>query len=43
MLKGSNIPPLHDHITRPGIAELYINNIYHWFGLPTKVISNRDP
>ena len=30
-------------ITGPGIAELYMNNVYRWFGLPIKVISNRDP
>jgi len=30
-------------ITGPGIAELYMNNVYQWFGLPTKVISDRDP
>jgi hypothetical protein len=26
-----------------GIAQLYLDNIYQWFGLPTKVISDRDP
>jgi hypothetical protein len=30
-------------ITRPGIAQLYLDNIYHWFRLPTKVISDHDP
>jgi len=30
-------------ITGPGIAELYMNNMYRWFRLPTKVISDRDP
>src|SRR6266478_1829385 len=32
-----------DTITGPGIAQLYLDYIYRWFGLPTKMISNRDP
>jgi len=35
--------PCTTTITGPGIAELYMNNVYQWFGLPTKVISDRDP
>jgi hypothetical protein len=27
----------------PGIAQLYLPNVYPWFGLPSRVISNRDP
>jgi len=30
-------------ITGPGIAQLYLDHVYRWFRLPTKVISNRDP
>ena len=30
-------------ITGPGIAQLYLRNIYPWFGLPSRVISDRDP
>src|SRR6266699_1407786 len=30
-------------ITSPGIAQLYLDNVYQWFGLPTKVISDRNP
>jgi transposase InsO family protein len=30
-------------ITGPQIAQLYYEHIYPWFGLPTKVISDRDP
>jgi hypothetical protein len=30
-------------ITGEGIADLYLNNVYQWFGLPTKMISDRDP
>jgi len=27
-------------ITRPGIAQLYLDHVFRWFGLPTKVISD---
>ncbi len=30
-------------ITGPGIATLYLKHIYPWFGLPKKVIMDRDP
>jgi hypothetical protein len=30
-------------ITGAGIAQLYLDNVYWWFGLPTKVISDCDP
>jgi hypothetical protein len=30
-------------ITEPGIAQLYMDHVYKWFGLPTKVISDCDP
>jgi hypothetical protein len=30
-------------ITGPGIAQLYHDHIFRWFGLPTKVISDCDP
>ena len=29
-------------ITRPGIAQLYLQNVYPWFGLPTRIISGWD-
>jgi hypothetical protein len=35
--------PCTTTITGVGIAQLYLDNIYCWFGLPTKVISNRNP
>ena len=35
--------PCATTISRPGIAQLYLDNIYRWFGLPTRIISNRDP
>jgi hypothetical protein len=30
-------------ITGPGIAQLYMDHVYKWFGLPDKVISDCDP
>ena len=30
-------------ITGEGIAKLYMDHVYRWFGLPDKVISDRDP
>ena len=35
--------PCSTSITREGIADLYLNNIYQWFGLPRKMISDQDP
>jgi hypothetical protein len=35
--------PCSTAITGPRIAHLYLDNIYRWFGLPTKVISDRGP
>ena len=35
--------PCSTMITRPGIAQLYLQNVYPWFGLPTRIISDRDP
>jgi len=35
--------PCATTITGPGVAQLYFDNVYRWFGLPSKVISNRDP
>ena len=35
--------PCTTTITGPGIAQLYLRNVYPWFGLPTRVISDRDP
>ena len=32
-----------DTITGPGIAQLYLDYVYRWFGLPTKMISDCDP
>src|SRR6266478_10147822 len=35
--------PCYDTIMGPGITQLYLDYIYRWFGLPTKMISNQDP
>jgi hypothetical protein len=35
--------PCSTTITGEGVAQLYLKNVYQWFGLPEKVISNRDP
>jgi integrase-like protein len=35
--------PCTTTITGPGVAMLYLKNIYPWFGLPKKVITDRDP
>ncbi len=35
--------PCSTMITGPGIAALYLKNVYPWFGLPKKVITDRDP
>src|SRR6267142_352453 len=31
------------NITGPGITQLYLKHMYRWFGLPKKMISDRDP
>ncbi len=35
--------PCTNTITGPGIARLYLDHIYRWFGLPSHMISDRDP
>ena len=35
--------PCSMHISGAGIAQLYLNHIYPWYGLPRKIISDRDP
>jgi hypothetical protein len=35
--------PCKTTITGQEVAKLYYNNVYRWFGLPNKVISDRDP
>src|SRR6266404_622979 len=35
--------PCMDTIMGPGIARLYLDHVYRWFGLPSRMISDRDP
>jgi hypothetical protein len=35
--------PCNTSITGIGIAQLYLEHVYKWFGIPTKIISDRDP
>jgi Integrase zinc binding domain len=35
--------PCSTTITGAGIAQLYLEHVFHWFGLPQKIISDRDP
>ena len=35
--------PCSTTITGPGITQLYLKHVYPWFGLPSRVISDRDP
>jgi hypothetical protein len=35
--------PCNTTITGPQITQLYYKHVYPWFGLPTRVISDRDP
>jgi Integrase zinc binding domain len=35
--------PCSTTITGAGIAQLYLEHLFQWFGLPQKIISNRDP
>ena len=35
--------PCTMNVTGEGIAKLYLDNVYRWFGIPSKIISDRDP
>jgi transposase InsO family protein len=35
--------PCTTNISGEGVAKLYLTHIYQWFGLPQKIISDRDP
>jgi hypothetical protein len=41
--QGAIFLPCKTTIIGPQIAQLYYEHVYPWFGLPTKVISDRDP
>ena len=35
--------PCTTNVTKEGIAKLYLDNVYRWFRIPSKIISDRDP
>jgi hypothetical protein len=35
--------PCSTAISGEGVAKLYLTHVYQWFGLPNKIISDRDP
>ena len=41
--QGAIFLPCLTTITGPQIAQLYYQHVYPWFGLPQKLISDRDP
>jgi transposase InsO family protein len=41
--QGAIFLPCSTTITGAGIAKLYLENVFRWFGLPKKIISDRDP
>jgi Integrase zinc binding domain/Chromo (CHRromatin Organisation MOdifier) domain len=41
--RGAIFLPCSTTITGAGIAKLYLEHIFQWFGLPWKIISDRDP
>jgi len=41
--RGAIFLPCLSMITGPQIAQLYYRHVYPWFGLPSRVISDRDP
>ena len=41
--RAAGFLPCSTTITGLRIVELYLDNVYKWFGIPTKIISDRDP
>jgi hypothetical protein len=41
--RGAVFLPCSTTITSAGIAKLYLEHVFRWFGLPRKIISDRDP
>ena len=35
--------PCQSTVTGPQIAQMYYQHVYPWFGLPSRIISDRDP
>jgi hypothetical protein len=42
-LQAAIFLPCATTITGPGVTQLYMDHVYKWFGLPDKVISDRNP
>ena len=41
--KATNFIPCNKEITREGVAELYLQHLFPWYGTLKHIISNRDP
>jgi hypothetical protein len=41
--RGTIFLPCLSTITGPQIAQMYYRHVYPWFGLPSWIISDRDP
>ena len=41
--RGTIFLPCQSMVTGPQITQMYYQHVYPWFGLPTQIISNRDP
>ena len=41
--RATTFLPCTTTITAEGVAQLYMEHVYQWFGLPNKIISDRDP
>ena len=41
--RAATFLPYTTTITAEGVAQLYMEHVYRWFGLPNKIISDRDP
>ena len=41
--RAATFLPCTTTITAEGVAQLYMEHVYRWFGLPNKIISDRDP
>jgi hypothetical protein len=41
--KAALFIPSNKTITAEGVAELYLQHVFKWFGLPRKIISDHDP
>ena len=41
--KAAKFVPCTTNITGEGVAALYLQHLVPWFGIPRKIISDRDP